>query len=122
MSTDAEFAQFWQAFPRKVGKLEARKRFEKARTQASLPELLDGIARYVKGKPQYADFCHPSTWLSQGRWMDEYEGASPTLAHEPHGIAAWVYECAERHGSSCQNSQQHANRMGRRGQGGIDGR
>lgn len=22
-------------------------------------------------KPTYADYCHPKTWLHQGRWMDE---------------------------------------------------
>lgn len=73
MATDAEFAEFWTAYPRKIGKLAARRQFDRARTQATLAELIAGIAAYVRYKPDYADFCHPATWLSQGRWLDEYD-------------------------------------------------
>jgi hypothetical protein len=34
-------------------------------------ELLDGVANYIASKPDYADWCHARTWLSQGRWLDE---------------------------------------------------
>lgn len=78
----ADFAEFWRAFPRRVGKLAAQKAYVKARrsgvTQAT---LLEGIAHYIKGKPQYADYCHPTTWLNQGRWDDEY--GTSTRAAQP---------------------------------------
>ena len=68
-----DFDEFWQAYPRKVAKKEARKAFEKAIREVSLPEILEAIEAYKRGKPEYCDFCHPSTWLNQGRWEDEYE-------------------------------------------------
>ena len=69
--TDDEFATFWQRYPRKVGKLAAEKAYRQARTRASAQQLLDGVERYVRTKPAYADWAHPRTWLSQGRWLDE---------------------------------------------------
>ena len=68
---DPGFAVFWAIYPRKVGKLAAEKAYAKARQVASAEELLAGIERYIKNKPAYADWCHPRTWLVQGRWMDE---------------------------------------------------
>jgi len=96
---ESEFDQFWAAFPRKVGKLAALAAFKRARTQATLAEILDGITRYVQGKPQYADFCHPRTWLSQGRWMDEYETRTPAPAQP----ADWQDECQRLHGGACDH-------------------
>lgn len=67
-----DFEAFWKAFPRRVGKLAARKEYDKVRRGGiSQDELLDGVAQYVRTKPNYADWCHPRTWLSQGRWLDE---------------------------------------------------
>ena len=69
---DSEFEAFWKAFPRKVGKLDAHKAWMKARQFASsIEEIMQGVARYKLSKPEYADWCHPATWLRQGRWMDE---------------------------------------------------
>jgi len=65
------FQEFWALYPRKVGRLAALKEYIRARRHASQAELLDGVAEYIKMKPAYADWCHPRTWLSQGRWMDE---------------------------------------------------
>jgi hypothetical protein len=68
-----DFDQFWAAYPRRVGKLAAQKAYMKARKIATQEELLKGVAAYIRHKPAYADFCHPTTFLSQGRWMDELE-------------------------------------------------
>lgn len=69
---EADFEVFWKAYPRRVGKLAAKKEYDKVRRGGiGQDELLDGIAQYVATKPSYADFCHPRTWLSQGRWLDE---------------------------------------------------
>lgn len=65
------FDVFWEAYPRKVGKLAA----EKAWKRADLPDLdvlLAALAVYVRTKPADIDFCHPVTWLNQGRWLDEH--------------------------------------------------
>ena len=71
----AEFEQFWAAYPRRLAKLKALSSFEKALKIASFEEIMDGVAVYAASRagqdPQFT--CHPSTWLNQGRWMDEPE-------------------------------------------------
>lgn len=71
-----DFDAFWKQYPRHIGKLSAQRAYVKARTQASAAEILDGVGRYVTGKPGYADYCYPATWLNAGRWMDEYDTAA----------------------------------------------
>lgn len=91
----ADFEVFWNAFPRKVGKLAARKEYDKVRRGGiGQEELLDGVAQYVRTKPSYADFCHPRTWLSQGRWMDEAPKANAlhnTCQHVPRCPDTWSH-------------------------------
>lgn len=104
-----DFDQFWAEFPRRVGKLAAQKAFVKARKIASQQEIIDGVRRYVANKPDYADYCHPQTWLNQGRWLDEPDRRSGTdrrmsrggiLLECPHAIT-----CASRW--ACGRKQQH---------------
>lgn len=77
---DAEFESWWASYPRRVGKLAARKAYEKARRQATVGELAAGVERYVRHKPSYADYCHATTFLSQGRWMDSYDTPKPATS------------------------------------------
>lgn len=84
-----EFEEFWQHYPRRVGKFAAMKAYEKARRHASAGEILAGVRSYTRHKPDYADWAHPSSWLNAGRWLDEYEPLpafgfeSFECAHEP---------------------------------------
>jgi hypothetical protein len=89
MNLQADFEQWWQAFPRKVGKLAAQREYERARKRASAEVLLLGIVRYLQAKPEYADYCHPKTFLSQGRWLDEApaNGNGHTPWRCPHVVA-----------------------------------
>jgi len=80
MSSPA-FNQFWSVFPLKVGKLAAEQSFKKAIRMATVDEILAGVERYKKSKPEYADWCHPKTWLNQGRWMDEAPEAPQACNH-----------------------------------------
>lgn len=70
------FEQFWLAYPSKVGKDAARKAFEKRSPDAELLDaMLSALAaqtassRWQKDGGQYIP--NPSTWLNQGRWLDE---------------------------------------------------
>ena len=76
-----DFQEFWETYPRKVGKLAAQPAFVKARRTVSQDQLMAAVDRYIRHKPEYADWCHPVTWLRQGRWMDEYE--TPRSAWQP---------------------------------------
>jgi hypothetical protein len=70
-----EFSQFWAAYPRKVGKGEAAKAFDRARLNGKLPEVLAAIESYKKTSQWIKDdgqfIPHPATWLNQRRWEDE---------------------------------------------------
>ena len=85
---EAEFARFWQAYPRKVGKQAARKAFERIRVPVE--QLLYALERQ-RNDPQWQRengrfIPHPVTWLSQGRWEDE---SSPV----PQDCGAYGVEC-----------------------------
>jgi hypothetical protein len=94
-SFSADFEEFWRAYPLRVGKLAAAKAYDKVRqggtTQA---QLLDGIAQYRRTKPLYADWCHPRTFLTQGRWLDEVTpspGGRVECQHEPRCPDSWSH-------------------------------
>lgn len=75
--TDA-FEDFWDACPKKVGKLKAKEAFDKVcPSEASAETLTEAMRRYaasVDGKdPTYT--AHPTTWLNQKRWTDELPSA-----------------------------------------------
>lgn len=72
---DPEFARFWDAYPRKVGKGEARKVWARLRRQGVSPDdLIAGAVRYrddPRRKPDYTK--HPGPWLNAERWTDQLE-------------------------------------------------
>lgn len=67
------FETFWSAYPRRIAKAEARRAFDKAMRKTTLETILSALESYKKHKPEYADFCHPATWLNGERWADEWE-------------------------------------------------
>lgn len=69
------FAEFWKAYPLKVGKQDAIKAFAKVfgRRDLSLADLIAGIERYRRHKPPDREWCHAATWLNGKRWEDELE-------------------------------------------------
>lgn len=74
-----DFEAFWQAYPAKIGKKAAASAWAKATDRPPLDDVLAAIDRYRRAKPPDRDWCHPSTWLNQGRWADEAP-APTTLA------------------------------------------
>ena len=72
-----DFDRFWDAYPRKVGKEEARKAFAKALKKTDVGVILDAVQQQRwSDDPQYRP--HPSTWLNRGSWSDEPD-KDPTL-------------------------------------------
>lgn len=98
----SEFDAFWSAYPRKVGKLAAMNAYVKARRLASAAEILAGVENYKRHLPEDVRFIpHASTFLNQGRWMDEYE--------EPQQPASfdWFGECQRLHQGKCGGQFRH---------------
>lgn len=72
------FLAFWDAYPRKAGKQDAKKAFGKV--TEPLEKLLDAIEQQKKSKQWQRDdgqyIPYPATWLNQGRWEDDLNGES----------------------------------------------
>lgn len=74
------FEQFWKAYPRKVAKPKAEDIYKRIITkkEATHEQIMKGLDVYL-GELSKADWlnpAHPTTWLNQARWEDEY-GVKP---------------------------------------------
>lgn len=73
-----DFENFWRTYPRRIEKKSAFKSWRTAlKSGATADEITAGAARYAKyraGEPERFT-KHPSTWLNQGCWEDEYSTA-----------------------------------------------
>jgi hypothetical protein len=68
---DQAFTHFWEIYPRKVGKEQARKAFMS--NKANIEAVMDGVRR-MAADPNLPDkqfIPHASTWLNRGGWEDE---------------------------------------------------
>jgi hypothetical protein len=82
------FEEFWRTYPRRVGKVAARKAFAKALGSGlTAEELILAAARFAAQREAEPDPVrrerftpHPATWLNAGRWADE---ESPTVVPFP---------------------------------------
>lgn len=85
------FAEFWAAYPRKVGKGAARRAWEPPRRKIgrSFPGL--AMAALARVAPTWTDpqfIPHPATWLHQERWDDEVGDSAPAAVN----VAEWTDE------------------------------
>ncbi len=73
---ELEFAAFWKAYPRKVGKPQARRAYTRARKVAEVEAIAAGLEIWVaywqaRGRSEARFIPHPATWLNGERWNDE---------------------------------------------------
>lgn len=73
-----EFDQFWQLYPRKIGKGQARRAFGAALKKASAAQILAALQKQPF-HPQERFQPHPATWLNGERWLDEQSQQDPVL-------------------------------------------
>ena len=78
-ATPTGFAEFWAAYPKKVGKDAALRAWKKIKSPASvLQNILLSLAWQVKSDQWVRDggqyIPNPATYLTQGRWQDEPVG------------------------------------------------
>ena len=77
------FDTFWAAYPRKVGKGDARKAFGKVKVPVEM--LIAAVEKQKQSNDWLKDggryIPNPSTWLNQGRWEDDLPGEQ-TQIHE----------------------------------------
>jgi len=70
---DQAFDTFWRAYPRHVGKADARKAFTAAlRRAGGVDVMLATIAEWVAEWRSRPQFCpYPATWLRRDGWCDD---------------------------------------------------
>jgi len=71
--SDDRFADFWEMYPRKIGKAQAQKRWRLVTKNVPVDTILDGLRSQLPIlKEKDTQFIpHASTWLNQERWNDE---------------------------------------------------
>lgn len=84
---DAAFAEWWSAYPRKTGKLDAFTSWEKSwKIRPPVAEMIATLewqkqsAAWTKDNGQFIPM--PSTYLNQGRWTDEAPPAPKTYEQQ----------------------------------------
>lgn len=85
-ASTTDFEQFWQAYPKKIGKLAALQAWKKAVEKTTVVDILHAIdiakkcEQWTKESGRFIP--NPSTWLNQGRWSDQ--PLSNGHASQPH--------------------------------------
>jgi hypothetical protein len=96
MVMTAEFDAFWKAYPCKKGKVVAERAFKKV--AGDFQAIMSGLEAYKRFKPDYAHWLHPSTFLNQRRWEDEYDepATGQTYDTRKDGLALFLHEAKIR--------------------------
>lgn len=84
ITPSAGFDEFWNAYPRKIGRGAALSAWNKKKPD--LQKVLDAIAWQSKSDGWTKDngkfIPHPTTWLNQDRWLDENPNDKPFDLHQ----------------------------------------
>jgi hypothetical protein len=76
------FSEWWDAYPRKVGKKQAERSYKAAlKSGASPEELLEALEAHKQNwrlaNTEVRYIKHPATWLNSGSWTDELDTEAP---------------------------------------------
>ena len=70
---DVQFDEFWQLYPKKVGKKPARNKYNIALKKTGHENIINSLKTHLKSwNGTAAEYIpHATTWLNQERWNDE---------------------------------------------------
>lgn len=93
----ADFGEFWEHYPRKIGKATAGEKYAEAREHASRDDLLMSVKNYAaeceRTRIEKRYIPYPGTWLGQGRWRDFVDYAPKRSGKEKLDQAlSWLEE------------------------------
>lgn len=77
-----DFDDWWETYPRKVGKDAARKAYAAALRRNVTPAVLCQALAMQRWPADPQFIPHPATWLNGGRWQDDPGAAAPP--QQPH--------------------------------------
>lgn len=92
----AHFAEFWKAYPKRVGKAAALKVWMRLKPDSTTRDAITvAIAKQSKSQQWRTEggryIPHPATWLNQGRWEDDAEFATTAPAGQNAGEDDWKF-------------------------------
>lgn len=70
------FKDFWEHYPRKVGKADAQKAWRSALKKTSASEIIDALKDYPFS-PDREYIKYPATWLNKESWADTPDNVRP---------------------------------------------
>jgi len=81
------FSEFWEAYPRKVGKRAAERAWRRIKWSKELQQqILNSVAEHTYSPDWTREngrfIPHPTTFLNQGRWDDELEPVRHSMTVE----------------------------------------
>lgn len=93
---DPDWLKFWQIWPKKVGKPDARKAWAKAVTKVAPFVIIAAAERhrdlFARERRDRRHIKDPSGWLNGERWNDEIDGASNGYAAYQNPANQSVYD------------------------------
>lgn len=97
---ERRFAEFWQAYPKKVGKASCLKAWLKLKPTAELfTHIMDALAKQKASEQWQREagryIPNPLTWLNQGRWDDEPVEAPGAAAKTGTGTSGMLNKLRE---------------------------
>lgn len=95
VSDETSFDEFWETYPRRVGKGQARKMWKQAIKKTDAATIIQGAQRYAEHRsgqePKYT--AYPASWLNAERWTDEPD---PVFEKPDQAKARAISEALER--------------------------
>ena len=106
---ERRFAEFWQVYPKKVGKASCLKAWMKLKPDTDLFAHIMNALTKQKASDQWQKEAgrfipNPLTWINQGRWDDEpvnTSGAAPQTGNVTGGMLNKLREMYEAEGGGC---------------------
>jgi len=91
-----DFALFWAAYPKKVGKGAAEKAWQRAKGNQHLQTILQALEQQKRSaqwrKDGGAYIPNPATWINQRRWEDELPTEDDSPQEKARTEAWWASE------------------------------
>ena len=107
---ERRFAEFWKAYPKKVGKASCQKAWLKLKPTAELfAHIMSALADQKESeqwKREGGRFIpNPLTWLNQGRWDDEPVETSGAAAQPATGTSGMLNKLREMYAAEGGDSE-----------------
>lgn len=97
------FADFWAAYPRKIGKAKAQKAFVAAMKKATIEQISSGLNSQLPAlsTKEQKFIPHASTWLNAERWNDEPTHNQDTRSHATLDAIAFAARASRSPSQDC---------------------